>query len=101
MTYGVIVTMAAPIETYDTLHQALLRETDGHVAGLLVHIARPTPDGFQVIEVWESKEHSDRANQEIIWPLARRVLDQPPPTEPVVEEIEIRGLVIPTGDLAR
>jgi hypothetical protein len=36
--------------------------------GLLVHIGRATTDGFQTLEVWESKDHYDRANSEIVFP---------------------------------
>jgi hypothetical protein len=48
---------------YDRMHA----ET-GMPEGLLVHIGRATTDGFQVLEVWESKEHYDRANTSIAHP---------------------------------
>lgn len=96
MTYGVIFTVADDIKSYDRLHHELLLRTGGTMAGLLVHIGRATPDGFEVIEVWETKDHCDRCNQEVIWPLAAQVFsDQAPSAAPTIKEFEVRGLVIP------
>jgi hypothetical protein len=63
---------------------------------LLVHIGRATTDGFQVLEVWESKEHYDRANTDILFPLMRELAgDQPPPSmELATETFDVRGLII-------
>jgi hypothetical protein len=57
----VITTVPAPVEMYDTIHRGVGATVDG----LLVHIGRATTDGFQTMEVWESKEHYDRANTDI------------------------------------
>jgi hypothetical protein len=62
--YGVITTIPATVEMYDAVHAEILRRV-GAFDGLLVHIGRATTDGFQVLEVWESKEHCDRANTDI------------------------------------
>jgi hypothetical protein len=101
MTYGVMVTMPGPVETYDTLHRALLEQTGGKIEGMLLHIARSVPDGYQVIEVWDSKDLADRYNREVVWPLAARVWGDDPGTgEPAVEEFEVRGVVIPAASIA-
>ena len=73
----------------------------GAFDGLLVHIGRARTDGFQVMEVWESKEHWDRANADIVFPLMRELAgDQPPPTtEPTTETFDVRGLEIPSGNI--
>lgn len=100
--YGVITTVSAPVEMYDGMHAELMRRSDGYdVEGLLVHIARATADGFEIFEVWESKEVCDRAHAEIVVPLMRELMgDQPaPPIEQAVESVEVRGLVIPRGDI--
>ncbi len=98
MTYGVIVTVPAPVEMYDGLHAELMRTP---VEGLLVHLARPTTAGFEVIEVWESQEQCDRYTREVVWPLAARLADGGPPApEPTTEEFEVRGLVT-AGETAR
>jgi hypothetical protein len=101
MTYGVIVTVAAPVDTYDALHRELLRQTSGNMEGLLVHIARKTHEGFEVTGVWESKDLYDRCNREVLWPLASKIIgDQPPGPEPATNEFEVRGLVVPRSQIA-
>ena len=101
MPYAVIVTMSAPVERYDELHAELKKVASRELPGLLVHIARPTSDGFQLIEVWESKEDLDRYNQELVWPLSARLFPDQLAAEQqmVIEEFEIRGLVIPRGEI--
>ena len=98
--YGLIITVPAPVEMYDALHGEILRRV-GAFDGLLVHIGRATTDDFQVMEVWESKEHCDRANTDIVFPLMRELAgDQPPPsTEPTTETFDVRGLEIPSGNI--
>jgi hypothetical protein len=103
MAYGVVVDVPAPIEMYDSLHQELLRATDLPVEGLLVHVGRPTAEGFQVIEVWETKDQYDRYNREIVWPLVARLSEghPAPAQEPSTHEFDVRGLVVPQGGIAR
>src|SRR3954453_21470743 len=53
------------------------------------------PGGFQVIEVWESKEQQERYNTEVVEPaMAQLSSGQPPSAEPVREEFEPRGLIV-------
>ena len=107
MTYGVIVTMPAPIEMYDSVHRELLEQTSGKIEGMLFHVGRPVADGFEVIdkrigviEVWERKEQSDRYKSEVIWPLTARVWQgQPMDGAPRMEEFEVRGVVIPEAGI--
>jgi hypothetical protein len=101
MAYGFVMDVPAPVEFYDALHAEIGRRTTGGVDGLLVHIGRETRDGFQVTEVWESKELFDRFNAEILRPaLAQVTGGQPPPAEPATEEFEPRGLVVPAAHVA-
>jgi hypothetical protein len=99
--YGVTTTVLAPVEMYDGMHAEMTRRNGPSVDGLLVHVGRATPDGFEVWEVWESKDHYDRAMAEIISPLMRELAgDQPaPPMEQAIEPFEVHGLVIPRGDI--
>jgi hypothetical protein len=99
--YGVITTVPAPVETYDRMHAQLIKRAGPSVHGLLVHIGRATSDGFQIVQVWESKEHYDRANTDIVFPLMRELAgDQPPPSiEQATEAFDVRGLVIPSGNI--
>jgi hypothetical protein len=99
--YGVITTFPAPVEMYDGMHAEMLSRVGMSFEGLLVHIGRATTDGFQTLEVWESKDHYDRANTDIVFPLMRELAgDQPPPsTEPATETFDVHGLVIPSGNI--
>ena len=75
--YSISYEIPAPIEFYDVLHAAVTAETDKSGEGLLVHIGRTTDRGFQIIEVWESKEHFDTSRRTLCrgrspsyrWPL--------------------------------
>jgi hypothetical protein len=79
--YGVITTLPAPVETYDRMHAELIKRAGPSVDGLLVHVGRATTDGFQIVQVWESKEHYDRANTDIVFPLMPELAgDQPLPS---------------------
>ena len=57
MSYGVVYTVPAPIEVYDAIHAEAMKQPSD---GLMMHLARKVHGGFQVIEVWESKEKHDR-----------------------------------------
>ena len=100
--YGVVTTVPAPVEVYDRMHAELIKRAgtslDGF--GLLVHVGRATADGFERFEVWESKDHYDRATA-MTGSLMRDLAgDLPQPsTEPSAEVFEVRGLVIPRGDI--
>ena len=99
--YGVITRVPAPVAMYDGMHAEMTRRTGTSLDGLLVHVGRATPDGFEVVEVWESKDDYDRANTDIVFPLMRElVADQPaPPIEQITEVFEVHGLVIPRGEI--
>jgi hypothetical protein len=64
--YGVITTVPAPVQMYDSMHAEMIKRVGTSVDGLLVHVGRATPDGFQTVEVWESKQHYDRANTDVV-----------------------------------
>ena len=98
MTYGFVMDVPAPIEFYDALHAELARRTSGGVDGLLLHLARQTGAGFQIVEVWESKELCDRYTAELVNPtIAELSGGQPPPMAPAIDEFEPRGLVVPAA----
>ena len=101
--YGVITTVAAPVETYDRMHAELIKRAGSSLTsvGLVVHVARATTDGFQIVQVWESEEHYDRANTDIVFPLMRELAgdERAPSTEPATETFDVHGLVIPSGNV--
>jgi hypothetical protein len=105
MTYTVSIDVAAPAEMYDTFHTALLEHTAGRIEGLLAHVAWPTATSFRIIEVWTSKELRDRASRDVIpqvWSTLMATAPGPLDAMPEehVEELDTRGVVIPSADLA-
>jgi hypothetical protein len=114
MTYAVTIDVHAPAAAYQALHAQLLECTGGQVDGLLVHLAGPTADGFQVLEVWGTKASYDHFNDTVIAPLTAQAGLAPPagtstgdgatvgPPPPVmsVTQIDVSGLVIPRGPVA-
>lgn len=69
MTYGVIVRVPAPIEAYDASHAAIVEAVgDRRIPGFILHAARATDDGFEIIEVWESREHYQTFNRDVVGP---------------------------------
>jgi hypothetical protein len=100
VTWGVVVDVPAPAALYDAVHAELLRRTGGTVEGLLVHLARATDAGFQVVEVWESREAHDRYEAEVVGPVMAEVAGQAPAVRPPATEFAVRGLVVPGAGLA-
>ena len=100
--YGVVTTVPAPVEIYDRMHAELIKRAGTSVdeLGLLVHVGRATADGFELFQVFESKEHYDRA-REISVSLERELAGDLPQTstQQSTEVFEVRGIVIPRGDI--
>jgi hypothetical protein len=101
MTYGVVTTVTGSVAGYDQIHAAALRLTGGVLDGLLLHVARETADGYQILEVWDTREQCERGNREVLWPLIAQLPEAAPSGEPVVEEFDPRGLILSGAHLAR
>lgn len=100
MAIGVTVSVSGPIEAYDSMHAAMLRYPMPPDVGLVSHATRQTADGFEVIEVWDSKEVFERFVQEILPEIQREVMgDAAPELEMRTEFWEVRGLVVPGAGL--
>jgi hypothetical protein len=95
--YSISYEIPAPIEFYDVLHAAITAETDQSGEGLLVHIGRTTDRGFQIIEVWESKEHFDTFTQNTL-PRALAKLPMAAGPFPALDEFELRGFLVYTKE---
>jgi hypothetical protein len=103
MAFGITTHVPAPIEMYDAVHAAILARAGTDVDGLIVHIGRTTEDGFEAIEVWESRDDYDRYNRELVVPLIAELAGAEDPSSmgsQQIEEFEVRGLVIPSGSLS-
>ena len=95
--YGYTMHVPAPIEVYQQLHRAVVEvvEQQGGGDGLLLHLAYATDQGFDLTEVWETKEDLDAFNRDVFPKAAERAgvpLEGPQP-EPV--EFTPTGLVMP------
>jgi hypothetical protein len=65
--YGYTMHVPAPIDAYDAMHKAVMEvaEEGGGVEGLILHLAFSTDQGFDLIEVWETKEHFDAFSRDV------------------------------------
>ncbi len=85
--YGYTLHVPAPIEAYRATHKAVLEVLDeeGGGEGLVLHFAYSTDRGFDLTEVWESKEHLDTFNRDVFSKAMARTavpMDGPQP-EPI------------------
>ena len=97
--YGVLSSVTAPVEAYDAAHAEVGRRSGGTVDGLLVHVGRATESGFEVLEVWESREHFQRYTEEVVNPIMAELAPGAPPASQGVVEFDVRGLVLPSAGL--
>lgn len=98
MSYGMIVRVHAPVESYRTAHAAIVEAMHGMQAhGMLCHIGREVEGGFEVIEVWESKEAADRFNEEVVLPAIVRTGVSAPETPPELTEFEPLDVLVGAG----
>jgi len=101
MPYATHTTVEAPSAIYDAIHARVLDTTQGMVDGLLVHLARPTPTGFEVFEVWESREHCANFSGDVLGSImAAAAADAGTVPQPHVEDFTPSGLVIPQAHVA-
>ena len=72
--YGYTIHIPAPIEVYHRIHQAVLEVIDeqGGGEGLLLHLSYPTEEGFDLTEVWETREAFDAFNRDTFAKAAER-----------------------------
>jgi hypothetical protein len=110
MTYGVLTEVSGPVEMYDAVHSEINRAVGSSIDGLLTHVGWVTPDGFRVLEVWESKEHLDRFTETVVNPILASFGAPPPdgaageeqgPSPQVAEVLDVRGLVLPHGGIVQ
>ena len=102
MTWNAITNVTGPVEAYDAVHAEALQAPRTALAGLLVHLARPTPGGFEIIEIWESKAQYERSSVEVLEPIMTRLFGgAPSPDGTTVTEFELRGLIVPEGGIFR
>jgi hypothetical protein len=86
--YGYTMHFPAPIEAYRVMHKAVLEvlAEEGGGDGLLLHLGYPTERGFDLTEVWESKEHLDTFNRDVFPKAMARAGLQADGPQPAPEE---------------
>lgn len=97
MTYNVRFRVAMPITAYDAMHGVVTKIAGAHT-GLLAHLAWETAEGFEILEVWESRGDYGRFVA-AVWPQVVEQLRMGDVPAPAAEELTLRGLVL-SGDRA-
>ena len=75
-------------ESYDQVVRSMIGKdraestSDWPVDGLLVHAAGDSPDGFRVVDVWESEEAAQRFGEKLAPHLAEAGITSPPQVYP-------------------
>jgi hypothetical protein len=101
MTHGLVMKVPAPTDFYDALHAEVGRRSSGRADGLLLHVGRVVDDGFEVVEIWESKDTCDHFFAEVVRPAVASVSGAHALRgEPLTMEFEPLGLIIPSAAIA-
>jgi hypothetical protein len=97
MAYGFLIEMSAPPEFYDAAHAEFSKYP---AEAMILHVARPTDSGHEIVEVWRSKEDYERWAGEhvgaVLGALAAAGWTVP---EPVITEFAPLGLVVPPAEI--
>jgi hypothetical protein len=82
---------------YPTVHKAVtdIIQEHGGGEGLILHVAYPTEEGFDVVEVWESREHAERFDTTVLTLALQRAGAEDRPA-PVREEFDPLGVMVPS-----
>ena len=97
MTYGTVVRVKAPIEAYDATHAEVMEAAGPQqVPGFILHVGRAIEGGFEIIEVWESREQAEAFNRDVVWPAMKRA--GMPENGPEPEMIEFDPRAVVTGE---
>jgi hypothetical protein len=95
--YGYTMHVPAPIETYHAIHEAVGEVVGEHGGGegLVLHLAYATDRGFDLTEVWESKEQLDAFNHDVFPQAMARAGVQMDGPEPETLEFEPAAVMAP------
>jgi hypothetical protein len=75
-------------ENYEEMNRQMFGSPrpDASLDGLIIHTAGEGPNGFRIVDVWESEEHFGRFMEEKIMPAAE-ALNLPQGIEPQIWEL--------------
>lgn len=100
--YGVTVHVPVPSEFYLPVHRAVMEvvQEQGGAEGLVLHLAYRTEQGFDIVEVWDSRDDADAFNATVMPQAMQRAgvpMDGPASQ---VEEFDPLGVMTPGGRAA-
>jgi quinol monooxygenase YgiN len=93
MPYAFVQDVAASWEHYQRVAEPLI---ESGPAGLVLHVAGPTDEGFRIIAVWESREAWQRFQAEAFQP-AVAALAGPSRAEPTFRDLSAAHVVVGDG----
>ena len=94
--YAITTHVEAPPEAYHAVHREVMGLVDasGVGEGLVVHLAYATAQGFDVVDVWESRALAETFNAEVM-PVAMQRAGVPTDgPAPEVDELDLLNLMI-------
>lgn len=76
-------------ESYEQINRQMFGSSrpSASIDGLIVHTAGEGPNGFRVVDVWESREHFERFMEEKVMPAALE-MGAPQTGEPQIWELD-------------
>jgi hypothetical protein len=79
-------------EQYDAASQQVGVNPGNMPDGAILHVAGPGPDGWRVMEIWESEDAARKFNEERVEPVLRQVgIQRPAPQVWQVHNLVVRG----------
>ena len=79
---------------YDAIHSAIMQKASDP-AGLIVHTAGFTGEGFRIFEVWESREQCEKFMAEVVMPAVVQVTQGNPGAPPATTAYELHNILRP------
>lgn len=79
---------------YDAIHTAIMQKASDP-AGLIIHTAGFTGEGFRIFEVWESREQCEKFMAEVVMPTVMQVTQGNPDAPPETTAYELHNILRP------
>ena len=81
-------------DLYDAVNKELGVDQDVP-EGLIAHAAGDTGGQWEIVEVWESREHAERFDDERLRPAIEKVMGGTPPNEPRTTIYDAHRVILP------